>query len=276
MPHLSIRNAGAVLTTLTLLLVVLFWRLGSPSFWDPDEAHYAETTREMIATGDWWAAYYNEEPFFDKPVLFHQLQAVGMRWSADPEFGARIVPALAALGLIAVIVWFANALIGPPVGLIAALMLAANPGVFALSRYAILDTVFTLFLFGGCACLAVAALGEGPQRQWIGYLAIALAVLVKGPLALVLCGLAFGILVAVSTDLRRRLLALHWVVGLVLVVALFAPWLAYMYRGSARISSMVTSSTKTCASLPPVDSPTNRATPFISRSWPRACCRGPA
>ena len=36
-----------------LLFIVLFWRLGAPAFWDPDEAHYAETTREMIATGDW-------------------------------------------------------------------------------------------------------------------------------------------------------------------------------------------------------------------------------
>ena len=27
-----------------LLFVVLFWRLGAPTFWDPDEAHYAETT----------------------------------------------------------------------------------------------------------------------------------------------------------------------------------------------------------------------------------------
>jgi len=50
----------------------------------------------MLASGDWWAPHFNEQPFFDKPVLFHQLQAAAMRSISDPELGARAVPALAA------------------------------------------------------------------------------------------------------------------------------------------------------------------------------------
>ena len=62
-PGLTVPLAAAL-----VLFVVLFWRLGAPSFWDPDEAHYAETTRELITTGDWLAPYYNDQPFFDKPL----------------------------------------------------------------------------------------------------------------------------------------------------------------------------------------------------------------
>ena len=51
----------------------------------------------MIATGDWWAPYYNDDPFFDKPVLFHQLQGAAMLVFGQNELGARMVPALAAL-----------------------------------------------------------------------------------------------------------------------------------------------------------------------------------
>ena len=40
-----------------LAFTVLFWRLGATSFWDPDEAHYAQTTRELLATGDWLTPY---------------------------------------------------------------------------------------------------------------------------------------------------------------------------------------------------------------------------
>src|SRR6187397_1508076 len=94
------------LLAIALIFVVLFWRLGTPSFWDPDEAHYAETSREMVATGDWLAPFYNEQPFFDKPVLFHQLQGASMVLFGPTEFAARLVSALGALALIAVTFWF--------------------------------------------------------------------------------------------------------------------------------------------------------------------------
>jgi 4-amino-4-deoxy-L-arabinose transferase-like glycosyltransferase len=229
MRKVSMHDAGIGVLGAALLFVVLFWRLGTPTFWDPDEAHYAETSREMIATGDWWAPHFNEQPFFDKPVLFHQLQAAAMRTISDPELGARAVPALAALGLVAVTYWFAAALISRDVAAVAALMIAASPGLFALSRYAILDTLFTLFTFGGAAVLAVAALRDRPRLQWAGYVALALGIMVKGPIALVLTALTMIVLIAASADLRRRLLGLNWFAGLLVIVALSAPWFGYMY-----------------------------------------------
>jgi 4-amino-4-deoxy-L-arabinose transferase-like glycosyltransferase len=212
-----------------LLFIVLFWRLGTPSFWDPDEAHYAETSREVINTGDWLAPYYNEQPFFDKPMLFHWLQAGAMTLAGPTEFGARLVPALAALALILITAWLGTALVSFEVGFVAALVLAASPSVFALARYAILDTVFTACLFGGASLVTVAALKDRPRLQWGGYVLIALAVLTKGPLALVLCGISFGLAIAVSAELRRRLLALRIWSGLALVLALAAPWFVYMW-----------------------------------------------
>jgi 4-amino-4-deoxy-L-arabinose transferase-like glycosyltransferase len=224
-----LEKTGLVALTLALVFIVLFWRLGAPSFWDPDEAHYAETTREMLATHDWWAPHYNEEPFFDKPILFHQAQAAAMRLVGPTELGARLVSALAALGLVLATAWLGTALVSLDAGIVAGLLLLASPGTFALARYAILDSLFTMWLFGGAALLAVAALRDRPQLQWPGYIAIALAVLTKGPLALVLGGMAFLLAIASSAELRRRLLSLHWIAGLAVVVAAAAPWFAYMY-----------------------------------------------
>ena len=212
-----------------LVFVVLFWRLGAPSFWDPDEAHYAETTRELIVTGDWWAPYYNEQPFFDKPIFFHQLQAAAMLVAGPNEFGARLVPALAALALVLFTGWLGARLISIDAGLVAALLLAINPGLFALARYAILDTLFTALLFGGVGLIAVAALRDRPVLQYPGYLLIAGAVMTKGPLAFVLCGLAMGLAIAMSADVRRRLLGLHWIAGMGIAAAISAPWFVYMY-----------------------------------------------
>jgi len=214
----------------TIVFVVVFWRLGVPTFWDPDEAHYAETTREMVRSGDWWAPYYNEQPFFDKPILFHQLQAVPMRLFGATEFAARFVPALAALTLILVTVWFGSTLVASDVGLTAGLLLAVSPGVFALARYAILDTLFSVFVFSGAALLAVAAMKDRPLLQWPGYVCLALGVLTKGPLAIVLCALTLALASAVSADARRRLWKLHWIAGLAIVAAISTPWFVYMYR----------------------------------------------
>ena len=229
MHKVSAHDAALGVLAATLIFVVLFWRLGTPTFWDPDEAHYAETTREMVTTSDWSAPYYNEEPFFDKPVLFHQLQGTAMRLISDPEFGARLVPALAALGLVGITLWFGTVMVSRDVGVVAAFMLAGCPGVFGLARYAILDTLFTLFIFGGAACLAVAALRDRPRLQWLGYVAIAFGVQTKGPIALVLCGLTMLVLMACSRDLRRRLLGLHWALGLVVIAAVSSWWFIYMY-----------------------------------------------
>jgi 4-amino-4-deoxy-L-arabinose transferase-like glycosyltransferase len=227
--------------TVSLVFVVLFWRLGTPTFWDPDEAHYAQTSHEMVATGDWWAPFYNEEPFFDKPVLFHQLQAASMLVFDDAELAARFAPAMAALGLVIVTAWFGRTMVSSDVGTIAALMLTACPGLFALARYAILDTVFTMFMFGSASFLAVAALRDRPRLQWLSYVFLALGVLTKGPVALVLCGLAFVIAIAVSADLRRCLLRLHWMLGLLVVVALSAPPFLYLYHrfGQAFVNGYV-------------------------------------
>ena len=59
---------------LAIAWIVVFWRLGYTSLLDPDEAHYAELTREMLRSGNWLVPLLDGKPFIDKPVLFHWLQ----------------------------------------------------------------------------------------------------------------------------------------------------------------------------------------------------------
>lgn len=211
-----------------LAFTVLFWRLGAASFWDPDEAHYAQTTRELITTGNWLTPYYNDQPFFDKPILFHWLQAVPMATLGSTETAARLVPALAALAIVGFTWWLGATLASSEVGLVAALLLTVNPALVALARYAILDTVFTVFLFGGLAMLTVAMLRDRPRLQWIGYAFVGLATFTKGPIALALCGCAL-LLLLLSRDMRHRLVALRWARGLGVILLLSAPWFVYMW-----------------------------------------------
>jgi 4-amino-4-deoxy-L-arabinose transferase-like glycosyltransferase len=205
------------------------WRLGYPSFWDPDEATYAETTREMLASHSWFVPIYDGRPFFDKPPLFYLMQVATFSVFGATEFAARLVPAISAGAMVVIVWWFGRHLFDRETGRNGALMFAILPATFALSSYAILDMTFTMLLFGGCALLTVSALEQRRALQWPGYALLALAVLTKGPLALVLSGLALIISLLLAPDARRVLLRLNWGVGLLLIAVLSGPWFLYMW-----------------------------------------------
>ena len=58
---------------------------------------------------------------------------------------------------------------------------------------------------------------------------LGLANATKGPVALALCGLSFGLASALSADARRQLFSLRWVQGMAIAVALGLPWPLYMF-----------------------------------------------
>src|SRR3954467_12464973 len=90
--------------------VVFGWRLGYPSFWDPDEATYAETSREMLAAHNWLVPLYDGQTFFDKPPLFFMLQMASFSVFGATELAARLVPAVSAIALLLVVGWFGSRL----------------------------------------------------------------------------------------------------------------------------------------------------------------------
>src|SRR5439155_22282386 len=117
--------------------IVVFWRLGYASLLDPDEAHYAELTREMLHSGSWLVPLLDGKPFIDKPVLFHWLQGASVLLLGETEFAARLPTALAALGLFAMTRWVGAALFSAEAGTLGAIMFGTIPSTFALSNIAI-------------------------------------------------------------------------------------------------------------------------------------------
>jgi 4-amino-4-deoxy-L-arabinose transferase-like glycosyltransferase len=227
-PRIFTRALGLLAAAL-VVWVLIFWRLDLPHLLDPDEAHYAQISREMLEAGEWFVPLLDGSPFLDKPVLFHWLQAASFGVFGYSELGARLPTALAALAVLALTWWMGRRLFGAEIGLRAALMLATTPIVFKFARVAILDMVFTAFLFGAVALVASAAV-RGPARlQYPGYLLLGLAVLTKGPVALLLAGLAFLLALAMSREARQALLRLHWIAGTIAAVLIPLPWFVYLW-----------------------------------------------
>jgi 4-amino-4-deoxy-L-arabinose transferase-like glycosyltransferase len=214
---------------LAIVWIVVFWQLGYPSLMDPDEAHYAQLTREMLHAGNWLVPLLDGKPFIDKPILFHWLQGASMLLLGQSEFAARLPSALASLALFGLIRRVGMALFGAAVGEWGAIMFATIPATFALSSIGLLDMLFTTFLFGAAGCLLIAVREQRRVIEWAGYALLALAVMTKGPVALVIVGLFCSIAWVAGGDLRAWVRRLHWTSGLFLAVLAASPWFIWMY-----------------------------------------------
>src|ERR1700722_635153 len=73
---------------------------GSVALWDRDEPRYAQTSRQMLQTGDWVVPHYLDKARTAKPALIYWCQASAMKIFGDNEFAARFPSAFATVILL--------------------------------------------------------------------------------------------------------------------------------------------------------------------------------
>src|SRR4249920_2672941 len=78
--------------------------LGAVHLFDWDEINFAESAREMLATGNFTRVQIDYQPFWEKPPLFFWLQAASMSVFGVNEFAARFPNAV--IGIITLITFF--------------------------------------------------------------------------------------------------------------------------------------------------------------------------
>ena len=220
--------------TLPLLLLAaltFFAGLGRGAITDSDEAFYAESAREMVASGDWVTPHYNYEPRFQKPVLYYWLTAGTYLLLGPTEFAARFWAAMAGFGLVLVTAACGRRWYDEATGLLAGAIVAANVGYFSIGRMALPDLPLTF-----CITLAIwAALvstleSERSPRKFVLWssLALGLGFLMKGPV-----GLIIPLLVIVPVlMIERRSIALtpsDIVLGFLVMLAVAVPWYVVMW-----------------------------------------------
>lgn len=204
-----------------------FAGLGGVGLFDADEPAYAQAAREMLERGDWITPTFNGTPRFDKPVLFYWLITLGYRLLGVTELAVRCWSALAGMLLVLLTASAARRWLGPPADLWSGLALATSLLTALLARAAVTDMLLTLGVTA--AILAGVAALEGPAeagRRWarIGWAAMGMAVLVKGPIGLVVPGLALGGGLLLLREFRSGLRRLVPWEGPAILLALTAPW----------------------------------------------------
>ena len=225
----TVSSYARALAWFAIAWIVVFWRLGFSSLMDPDEAHYAELTREMLRAGNWLVPLLDGQPYIDKPILFHWLQGAAMTLLGETEFAARLPSALAAIALFWTTRRAGIAMFGRSIGEWGALMFATVPATFALASIGLFDMVFSALLFGAVACLLEASRTPSRVREAAGYALVSLAVMIKGPVALVLIGLFCLTAWAVGGEARARAGWLRWKTGLIAAAVGASPWFIWMF-----------------------------------------------
>lgn len=212
---------------------VLLGRLGDFPLFDVDEGAFAEASREMLESGDWWHTTLNGADRFDKPILVYWFQAAAIHLLGVNEWAVRLPSALCAVGSLGALVWHARRLwpeAASERGWLAAGLLGTSAGFVLIGRAATADAVLNaLLLLGGLRLALFATQGGLRDLRWAAVW-VGLGVLAKGPVALLIPG-ATLLLWSISTDRGarfRQALAdgTSWV--LLLLVAL--PWYVYAWH----------------------------------------------
>jgi 4-amino-4-deoxy-L-arabinose transferase-like glycosyltransferase len=218
-----------VASLLGLASAVFFFHLGSYGLWEPDEARYAEIGREMLASGNLLVPHLNYVAYIEKPPLLYWIEAAWMAVLGVNEYAARLTPALAALGGVMMTWIFARRVMGSARAFLAGAILATS------ALYAVMAQVLTVDMLL-CATMTVALFAmflhwsEGGRWCWAGYVAIALGVLTKGPVAIVIPALTVAIFLWWQGELHDVLARFHVITGGAIVVIIAAPWFIEIAR----------------------------------------------
>jgi 4-amino-4-deoxy-L-arabinose transferase-like glycosyltransferase len=242
------------LITLLLGLALFAWQLGSTGLVDETPPLFAASARAMAETGDWLIPRVNGLPRYDKPPLVYWLMGLVYalpgqeQWNPLGTWAARFPSALAAIGVMLALAdtllrWpqlpvpsAAAEPVRPPPGaspgpaprpgltaLSAALAFGLSPLMIVWGRTAVSDSLFSS-LVALTLLLCWQAYADPARPWWLPWPVLGLAVLAKGPVAVVLLAITlslFGWLQADPGGLRRRLRPLR---GLLIAGLVALPW----------------------------------------------------
>ena len=212
---------------------------------DRDEARFAQATKQMVETGDFVDIRFQDEVRYKKPVGIYWMQAAVVETATVlglPKAQLRIwvyrIPSLiGAVGAVLLTYWAALAFVTRRGAVLAALMMCASVLLSAEARLAKTDAMLLLTVVAAMGAMARVYLswqrGEDPERppwSWpaIFWTALALGILIKGPLILMFAGLTILTLAILDRN-ASWLWRLRPVWGAMWMLVLVLPWFIAIY-----------------------------------------------
>lgn len=190
--------------------------LGAVHLFDWDEINFAEIAREMVVSGDWSRPQMAFEPFHEKPPLFMWMQAASMTVFGIGEFAARLPNALCGALTLLVLFRIGTRVRNATFGLLWVLAYVGSILPHLYFHSGIIDPWFNLFIFLGLNAFIRSVQEKSWHQSVVSGVCIGLAVMTKGPAAIIIMGLV----VVVFWAAKRFALFFQWKHVLLLLVAM--------------------------------------------------------
>ncbi len=217
---------------------------GTTALWDRDEPRYAQTSRQMLQSGDWVVPHFLDLVRTAKPPMIYWCQAAAMAVLGDQgeagTFAARLPSAVAISVLLvglSVVLWKP---LGPQRAVWTVTIFATSGLTLASAKMCVTDAVLLVWTTAAQLCLYAAWRGRATWPVVVAWgAAVGLAGLTKGPVTVGVQLATVAVLGVLSLVDRRwppaavtrsraarpvRLTAAKVAVAVVLAAAIFAPW----------------------------------------------------
>jgi 4-amino-4-deoxy-L-arabinose transferase-like glycosyltransferase len=227
-----------------IAVVTLFWGIGDIGLIDETEPLFVEASRQMLVTGDWITPYFDNVTRFDKPPLIYWLMALSFKVFGINEWAARIPSAIAALAIVLLSFYTLqqhSPLLSPAkpspshhsqrpwlAAWLGATMLMLNLNTYFWGRTGYADMLLMTCMGGALLAffLGYAQTKLSLQQRWYGafYVLLALAILTKGPVAILLPALIIGGFTLYVGNLRQVLQEMQILRGMSIILLIALPW----------------------------------------------------
>ena len=212
------------------LLVTRLLSLGLYPLYDTTEARYGEMARIMFETQNWVTPQFDYNvPFWGKPPFQTWISAISFSWLGISEFSARLPHFLCSLLVLVLIYRLTKKLTNQLDAIYSCFILTSTLGFIIASGMVMTDAALlmatTLAMISFWFCYQDYC--QGQRNIFYGhmfFIAIALGLLIKGPVATALIMIALISWGVWNRCLWQALKSLPWLTGIPLMLALTAPW----------------------------------------------------
>jgi len=183
--------------------ILLLPFLGHVHLFDWDEINFAECAREMIVSKDYLRAQIDFMPFWEKPPLFIWMQVLAMKVFGVGEYAARFPNAFIGIVTLVSIYYAGKRVISEKMAMWWVLLYAGTWLPHFYFKSGIIDPTFNLFIF--LSFFQAHLLRFSERKVLHAVLAgsfLGLAVLTKGPVAILVASLAFIVYLIINKGLE--------------------------------------------------------------------------